>query len=340
MGKKRGKGKARSTHDRDSGAAGVNTMWHDVRVELDITAPVTPPQHPLEGGGGSSAGDSLHRRGKAAAAAHGTHDITMRVDDCHMIYVADDILTRHEAAQWIAFAEDRGFERCDSAATSVRAHRHQGRLGFDDPAVAAAIFARITPLLAASQSLDRIDGRRAVGCASNIRLYRYTVGDSFGPHIDQSSVTAGGVSRLTLLIYLSGGSDIAARASVGPTGESKAVVACSAEVRGGATVFYKGHGKQVLAAVEPRCGRLLLHGRWRLRGRPPASCHHQCRRRVGCSSCSFPLPPSHCSHPSFRFRRRAWCTMFDARSRRGHHRDQVCAENGRALRLTHFAGMF
>ena len=64
--------------------------------------------------------------------------------------------------------------------------------------VAQAIFARLQPWIPLE-----VAGRRAIGCNPNIRLYRYEVGQRFGPHIDQANRLGGGaVTEFTVLLYL------------------------------------------------------------------------------------------------------------------------------------------
>jgi len=77
---------------------------------------------------------------------------------------------------------------------------------------------------------------------SNIRLYKYTEGQYFGCHYDDSvrdPLGAGVHSEWTILIYLSGAED---------------------GVVGGETVFYKGTGKKKIEIRPPlRRGSALLH---------------------------------------------------------------------------------
>jgi predicted 2-oxoglutarate/Fe(II)-dependent dioxygenase YbiX len=75
----------------------------------------------------------------------------------------------------------------------------------------------------------------AKGLNSNIRIYRYTEGQFFGAHIDESVWTDGGRTQWTVLLYL--------------TGESEGL-------RGGETVFYDEG--QVISVV-PRAGTVCLH---------------------------------------------------------------------------------
>ena len=156
------------------------------------------------------------------------------------------------------------------ALRSLQLHTNESQYITMRAQVAAAIYARIAPLLAGIDRLASIDGMTPASCAPNIRLYRYGPGDSFGRHIDESSTSPAGTSKLTLLVYLTGGGgDGEAECDEGGRGECECGEAAgdgggrvddADTLRGGATVFYKGYSPQVLALVEPRAGRLLLHG--------------------------------------------------------------------------------
>lgn len=83
--------------------------------------------------------------------------------------------------------------------------------------------------------------RKAVACNSNIRIYRYAVGQRFGKHIDESVEDENGhLSQWTVLVYLNGGQG--AGGSPGKAGSSEGgggAVEEEAPLRGGETVFYK-----------------------------------------------------------------------------------------------------
>jgi hypothetical protein len=115
------------------------------------------------------------------------------------------------------------------------AHRDNGRLSIDSPAIAALIFERVRPLVPA-----RIGRRAARGCNPNIRLYKYGPGQRFGPHVDGAQTLADGSrTEFTLLLYLN-----------------------DAGLEGGATVFYATHAPlpdNVALRFAPQQGTCLLH---------------------------------------------------------------------------------
>ncbi|CAN0033386.1 unnamed protein product, partial [Discosporangium mesarthrocarpum] len=104
--------------------------------------------------------------------------------------------------------------------------------------------------------------RTASGCNANIRIYKYTVGQRFGKHIDESVEDENGhLSQWTVLVYLNGGEEEAKTAGVGET------------LKGGETVFYKArrtnggheftfvhHTLFVVTAFSPMRGTALIHG--------------------------------------------------------------------------------
>lgn len=83
--------------------------------------------------------------------------------------------------------------------------------------------------------------RKAVACNSNIRIYRYAVGQRFGKHIDESVEDENGhLSQWTVLVYLNGGSSLGKTdSSEGGASAGGGVVEEEAPLRGGETVFYK-----------------------------------------------------------------------------------------------------
>lgn len=78
---------------------------------------------------------------------------------------------------------------------------------------------------------------RRSSCNPLIRLYKYSEGQRFGKHVDQSNRLAdGSVTEFTLLIYLNEDFD------------------------GGETVFYESHfGGQEAYRFSPKAGAMLLH---------------------------------------------------------------------------------
>ena len=167
--------------------------------------------------------------------------------------IMNNFLPVEDCQYQIKRCETLGFVEINEAGNSVFAKRQHGRVSLIDPEFAASLFQRLRPLIPAV-----IDNLPATNCSSNIRFYRYSRGQCFGCHIDESNMDpSGGTTKLTVLVYLSGG-----------TKKTSKLIATRPLV-GGETLFYndvvpKRKGRrneppQVIASVTPECGRLLLH---------------------------------------------------------------------------------
>jgi len=190
-------------------------------------------------------------------------------DRGNAIYVLEQFLTPAECRAWIQYGEEeKGFEECAQEASRDYAFRKQARISFESTEVAQQIFDRISTR---DDSIlpKSIDGLRASGCSSNMRLYRYRVGDAFGRHIDESNeVTQDGVthvSKFTALVYLNGTAGtapappaVAAAASAG--GKDRAHEDELPHMQGGETMFYRSHtAARPVYSEAPKAGNLLLH---------------------------------------------------------------------------------
>jgi 2OG-Fe(II) oxygenase superfamily len=136
-------------------------------------------------------------------------------------------------------------------------NRDNGRLQLESVELASAIWQRVQPFV--PQTLP--NGSKAFGCSSNIRLYKYCVGQRFGKHIDQSNTDpkTGATSEYTLLLYLNSSSSSSSgggvRKAAGSDSDDDDILI------GGDTVFYKGcYGNKVAARVAPQQGMCLVHG--------------------------------------------------------------------------------
>lgn len=114
----------------------------------------------------------------------------------------------------------------------AQAYRDNDRVSVDDASQASSLWRSL-----GLEAVFRVqEGHDACGCATglnpNLRFYRYSPGQRFGRHVDDSADVGGGTTRFTLLVYLS-------------------------TPRGGDTVFHLGRRKSI--AVGPRAGLALLH---------------------------------------------------------------------------------
>ncbi len=120
----------------------------------------------------------------------------------NLAWTLPDVLTRDECAAAIARIEALG--PVDAPITTAAGFemrpdvRNNQRVMFDDPALAALLYARIARSLPAT-----LAGLRPVGANERFRCYRYTPGQRFAPHYDGAFVrNADERSELTLIVYL------------------------------------------------------------------------------------------------------------------------------------------
>ena len=151
------------------------------------------------------------------------------------------LLSVGECAALIARAEARGFS--PTAGTYPGRYRDNDRVVFDDPALAADLFARIRAVIPARVDGD---GRRwqAVGCNPRFRCCRYAHGQAFSMHRDGAYVrSADERTWATCQIYLNDDRDFT----------------------GGATRFYHdSRAADPAFAVLPETAKAIIfdHDRW------------------------------------------------------------------------------
>ncbi|XVE64143.1 hypothetical protein DITRI_Ditri07aG0078000 [Diplodiscus trichospermus] len=168
------------------------------------------------------------------------------------LFTVQNFFTSIECKAFIKAAESAGFEHQGSLGpTQGEAYRDNDRISVNDPVLADNIWqSGLSKLF----SDIKIRGKVAVGLNPNIRFYRYSIGQRFGQHIDES-VDLGQRRRThyTLLIYLSG-----ALKTRGKGYSSNLKDSASEPLVGGETVFY-GTRNGVVAEVAPVEGMALLH---------------------------------------------------------------------------------
>ncbi len=114
----------------------------------------------------------------------------------------DDVLSMDECESQILRAQNQGFEAAPiitAYGTVVQSEvRNNDRCMFDDVALAALLWARVSSVVAPT-----MHGRAAVGLNERFRLYRYGVGQQFDWHADTPFRRADGVlSLLSFIVYL------------------------------------------------------------------------------------------------------------------------------------------
>ena len=120
-------------------------------------------------------------------------------------WTVDGVLSPGECADLIARIDAMGptlapVSRAEGAVID-EGMRSNGRVIFDDPALAGLLFERVRPHVPAELS-----GMRAVAANERLRCYRYAPGQRFAPHYDGSFYRSD-VERslLTLIVYLNEG---------------------------------------------------------------------------------------------------------------------------------------
>ncbi|XP_024360139.1 uncharacterized protein [Physcomitrium patens] len=149
------------------------------------------------------------------------------------LFTVPDFLSQNECEAFIRCADARGLEHQGSGGPAKgEAFRDNERLADYNPDLANMLWQ--AGLRESFHDIVLPGGRVAVGLNPNIRLYRYGLGQRFGPHYDESvDMDGGGATEFTLLIYLTGG------------------------LSGGETVFYER--RKVVAEVAPVAGLALFH---------------------------------------------------------------------------------
>ncbi|KAL3834522.1 hypothetical protein ACJIZ3_009258 [Penstemon smallii] len=169
------------------------------------------------------------------------------------LFTIPSYLTSAESKAFINVAESIGFVHQGSLGPAKgEAYRDNDRISVNDSVLAQELWeSGLNKIF----SDFKIRGRIAVGLNPNIRFYRYTAGQRFGRHIDESADLGEGVrTHYTLLIYLSGNpgkSKAKAKNDNSPQDSLDQLV-------GGETVFY-GPRNALVAEVPPTEGMALLH---------------------------------------------------------------------------------
>ncbi|KAI0273563.1 hypothetical protein BC834DRAFT_966073 [Gloeopeniophorella convolvens] len=170
---------------------------------------------------------------------------------CHtlledQILLLDNLFTPAECKSFIEFVDNQPLELTPPKKRG-EAERVNHRTSIPSAEFADRLWSVLRPHVPPfpyPASLKRPDAsaRPAHSLNSNIRLYKYTPSQHFGPHYDDSvrDAKSGAVSEWTLLIYLTGAED---------------------GVQGGETVFYTGNkAKASDAVIAPlKRGTALLH---------------------------------------------------------------------------------
>ncbi|CAF1754257.1 hypothetical protein HID58_087448 [Brassica napus] len=172
------------------------------------------------------------------------------------LFTVENCLTSDESKGFVKIAESLGFTHQGSRGPAYgEAFRDNHRISVNDPVLADTLWRSGLSNLFTDIKIRR---KVAVGLNPNIRFYRYSAGQHFGRHIDESvDLEDGKRTYYTLLIYLSGSNN--AKSKSKSSSSSKTNDSSSAEpLVGGETVFY-GSRNSIVAEVAPMEGMALFH---------------------------------------------------------------------------------
>lgn len=153
------------------------------------------------------------------------------------IYVIPKFLNAKECDQLVSYFETHLPPIASAGGKPKRgyAFRNNDRQSIQDPSVADTLWKGMQQVV---QESPISQAKIPKGLNSNIRIYRYRKGHSFGAHYDESvqDETTGLWTDWTLLVYL------------------------NEDMKGGETVFYKNDNrKSDPIVVQPKKGMALLH---------------------------------------------------------------------------------
>lgn len=123
--------------------------------------------------------------------------VPMRFADAPLLWSCDEVLSAEECDALVATIERAN----PGLATQNPMYRDQDRVIVDDAALASLVFGRLAPSLP-----ERLGKLRVVAANERLRLYRYTVGQRFAPHMDHwYQPSPRRITLLTVLVYLNEG---------------------------------------------------------------------------------------------------------------------------------------
>ncbi len=156
---------------------------------------------------------SFRREATFRAAPHGLSAPVLgdqsptvgREDVATGVYVLRSLMTPRECRDLIAAAESIGFSHAglaigDDTYRVNLAVRNNERVVIDAPALAEQLWPRMAALVD-----QRHEGRPVCRLNDRFRVYRYTQGQRFFPHVDVRTPVPGGETRASLMIFLNDG---------------------------------------------------------------------------------------------------------------------------------------
>ncbi|KAM3574050.1 hypothetical protein VYU27_004026 [Nannochloropsis oceanica] len=179
------------------------------------------------------------------------------------LFTVADVFTQQQCRRMLQAAEAQGMTPTNPrnlAPPKGHAFRNNERLLVHDPAFADELFEYMRPVL---ETIVRVEDQAVpCGLSPEFRFYRYVKDAWFGPHIDETQLSADKTmeSEFTMLVYLTGMDD------------DPVLDASQGRLMGGSTRFH--HNKKTPIDVEPQTGTVCLH--WQLH-----DCLHEGLRVTG-----------------------------------------------------------
>ncbi|CAA7038782.1 unnamed protein product [Microthlaspi erraticum] len=173
------------------------------------------------------------------------------------LFTVENCLSPDESKGFVKIAESLGFTHQGSRGPAYgEAYRDNHRISVNDPVLADTLWQSGLSNLFTDIKIRR---KVAIGLNPNIRFYRYSAGQHFGRHIDESvDLDDGNRTYYTLLIYLSGSSSSTKSKSKSDSSKKTNDSSSAETLVGGETVFY-GSRNSIVAEVAPMEGMALFH---------------------------------------------------------------------------------
>jgi prolyl 4-hydroxylase len=154
---------------------------------------------------------SFRREATFRAEPHQLGDVVLdpvdpavrREDIAPGVYLLHGLMTVRECRRLVAAADARGFSHAglaigDDTYRVNLAARNNERVVLDAPDLALGLWPRLRALVDPHH-----EGAPVRAVNTRFRVYRYTAGQRFAPHVDVRTVVPGGETRYSLMVYLS-----------------------------------------------------------------------------------------------------------------------------------------
>ncbi|MCF6441823.1 2OG-Fe(II) oxygenase [Pseudoalteromonas luteoviolacea] len=117
------------------------------------------------------------------------------------IFTVHAFLSERECRELIVQSELSGYRNADVQVGVSRSYlsniRNNHRVNWISESLAEQLWKKLSHM-----TMPNIEGKRAIGLSPHFRFYRYTPGQKFNMHKDGRQSVSGGVTMMTLLVYL------------------------------------------------------------------------------------------------------------------------------------------